>query len=840
MSLLTQLVAAYLMSNNAAPYTQTDFVGGNNLLAPNGLTPFPDPYVHLDAGVLQYLTHPANSVFNLDGDRTFAIKFRFPIQQDNAVIVGNKSGLSGWQLQVQPNTLIRLLTYINPLSPVFETVIGGPYNIEGHWLWMFFGYDSVNKNLRLQLGGEPFARLTNIGTGTLIHSTAPLLIGSSNPLVQPMNGDIGGFYIWKRILSQSEILQITNGEGWPFPPDVLDPTCTTVECCQEPEAVYNASNPTPSGASNGSTGGGVTPPPTTCIPVPVVTIQPTSGNKLEYPSYVVLTCNRTDALIYYTLDGSTPTQLSALYDEPFQIDNSGQIVQAFAVVAGCDPGPIASAQYPNAPFIWDFSFLCDTPDLVGRWGIFVPNGENDYHWRLQFTLTANTTIKRIEIYQTDVLGVWNTGQSWATDEFINPVEGPINFHTFPLEIWSGCDTSHIPPIDCGVQQNTTYLATYGTFAAGSYLWDLYGQPAFPLFGFFKIIMFLGDGTKLERIISFECVPPPPPPCNVPLEPVLTPTCNGIDVTWSETPGLPYILYRSVTLADLPIQLTQIASGVVASNPQTYNDTNLNPAALYCYKIAIKYPGCDYTESGYSCGVPKCFPVVHISASQLETCSGDQVVLSYSSSCCDGGTVAIYEGTCGVLGSLVANVTANTSGTVNVNPAVDTCYQIVGSNSCGDACDQVCVSIAPSQCNECLSPGSPPGCVDAVGNDLYTIQGFDATMFETLIGSCGTPSFCTNGPCTPWNGQMLRDVNGFCSWIVTAGQFTIKGTFGSFWLITVGQVYFNSTGSSKWELLIESGGAVLWHGVKQCGTTPAGQYTRQGDSCSTGPASFTVA
>jgi len=93
-----------------------------------------------------------------------------------------------------------------------------------------------------------------------------------------------------------------------------------------------------------------------CTPVPIVGIIPESGTTQSFPVEVTLVASRSDALIYYTTDGSTPTTGSTPYTAPFELNDPSLVVQAIAVVTGCDPGPVSVAQYlaPEIPLpdIW--------------------------------------------------------------------------------------------------------------------------------------------------------------------------------------------------------------------------------------------------------------------------------------------------------------------------------------------------------------------------------------------------------------------------------------------------------------------------------------------------------
>lgn len=64
-----------------------------------------------------------------------------------------------------------------------------------------------------------------------------------------------------------------------------------------------------------------------------IVLNPSSG-AFDLPTYVKLSCLTTSALIYYTLDGSTPTTSSSLYSTPGVLVNSSAPLQAMGVSPG--------------------------------------------------------------------------------------------------------------------------------------------------------------------------------------------------------------------------------------------------------------------------------------------------------------------------------------------------------------------------------------------------------------------------------------------------------------------------------------------------------------------------
>jgi len=79
--------------------------------------------------------------------------------------------------------------------------------------------------------------------------------------------------------------------------------------------------------------------PTVAIPV----ITPTPGNYIAAQS-VSMTCGTAGASIYYTTDGSEPTEASTKYTVPFSV-SSTTTVKAKAFLTGYDPSVTATATY---------------------------------------------------------------------------------------------------------------------------------------------------------------------------------------------------------------------------------------------------------------------------------------------------------------------------------------------------------------------------------------------------------------------------------------------------------------------------------------------------------------
>ena len=73
------------------------------------------------------------------------------------------------------------------------------------------------------------------------------------------------------------------------------------------------------------------------------TFTPEAGTYFEAQS-VAISCNTADAVIYYTLDGSDPTENSSVYSEPITVDEN-LTIKAIAMKEGYENSNIAEAEY---------------------------------------------------------------------------------------------------------------------------------------------------------------------------------------------------------------------------------------------------------------------------------------------------------------------------------------------------------------------------------------------------------------------------------------------------------------------------------------------------------------
>ncbi len=80
-------------------------------------------------------------------------------------------------------------------------------------------------------------------------------------------------------------------------------------------------------------------------PAPMPAISP-SGGTYSTPLTVTVSDSLANAVIYVTVDGSTPTLSSPIYRGPFSLTQTGQVtVRAIASAGGYATSPVASASY---------------------------------------------------------------------------------------------------------------------------------------------------------------------------------------------------------------------------------------------------------------------------------------------------------------------------------------------------------------------------------------------------------------------------------------------------------------------------------------------------------------
>ena len=101
---------------------------------------------------------------------------------------------------------------------------------------------------------------------------------------------------------------------------------------------------------------------------PAVTIDPNGSGEYEFPVRMLLTtANPVDA-IYYTVDGSTPTNASTLYTGYFVVSTDGTVVKAFSVKAGYIDSSVVTATIVKATtkFFTDFNPAANSAIVDGQ------------------------------------------------------------------------------------------------------------------------------------------------------------------------------------------------------------------------------------------------------------------------------------------------------------------------------------------------------------------------------------------------------------------------------------------------------------------------------------------
>lgn len=235
----------------------------------------------------------------------------------------------------------------------------------------------------------------------------------------------------------------------------------------------------------------------TCGEVRSVEFYPPTGAIVTFPTWVVLTSSSTEAEIYFTTDGSTPTKGSIRYEGPFQTV-AGIVVKAIAFLGVC-PSSVTSSDWRDASDYAEvppaLTVLCSNTDRCGPWFMFGPNGSPDINWQLIFALFPGAVVKSIEMYETDTEGVWNTGRSWGTQYELYPEElDGEPFRTFPLVI------------DDGSQLNVAYADSLGQDGAGMHYWEMFGESVgvTSTGKFYKMVLTTESGVRFYANHKISC------------------------------------------------------------------------------------------------------------------------------------------------------------------------------------------------------------------------------------------------------------------------------------------------------------------------------------------------
>jgi len=102
------------------------------------------------------------------------------------------------------------------------------------------------------------------------------------------------------------------------------------------------------------------------VPTPVFSV---AGGTYAISQVVTLTDPMPEAVIYYTIDGTTPTSLSTVYTAPIAFYHS-ETIRAIAVVPGYAVSPVTSASYDITPnFVIDVSPVKGEGDVTSKYNI---------------------------------------------------------------------------------------------------------------------------------------------------------------------------------------------------------------------------------------------------------------------------------------------------------------------------------------------------------------------------------------------------------------------------------------------------------------------------------------
>lgn len=168
----------------------------------------------------------------------------------------------------------------------------------------------------------------------------------------------------------------------------------------------------------------------TGIPAPVFSLNP--GAYYSAPQTVTITCDTTDAIIYYTLDGSKPTTSSAVYSTPITIDSN--ITLKAIAVKGTNKSVVATAGY-TFPFFRVLDNIAAFKAQTSTDTIFKVNSPmtvifqtaDKYHTFLQDSSAAIYVYSTMDkAYQAgDVIngGVFGTYSLYYTMNEMKPVAG---------------------------------------------------------------------------------------------------------------------------------------------------------------------------------------------------------------------------------------------------------------------------------------------------------------------------------------------------------------------------------------------------------------------------------
>lgn len=693
---------------------------------------------------------------------------------------------------------------------------------DGEWFHALMFIDSVHERIGLKINN-------GTTTWTVNPDVDSVPLGYQLRLGQGFAGVIDDTAMWGRILTDNECELLWNGglgvgyEDWTD--DEAETSCKEIPCCDTDPYTYVAKTATSSGATTGSD----------CATVPFVTISPPSSSYVSFPTFILLESSESGSVIRYTIDGTDPTEDSTVYTIPFEIYGPAILVKAKAWLGDC-PGPVAAAMYNREPTGLTFQNLCSPPlyDQAGGWGVFAADGLPDYAWQLDFTAPGGGQhIVALEIYETNSIGNWNTGQAWATREYVAPPSGTTSthFHVYPLVL-----------IEVG-QINAAYsddfCTDFGDFAAGAHTVYLYGQIQVDVPGvtYFRLRIFQEDGTIIERIIASDvCTPPPcelfPPP------PTIAEHCGYLTVSWATIAGMPYQLWRWDEITNTE---TIITTGTTTA-ADSYDDYGVSEGVEYCYHLRVQYNDgvtyfCPtYTTGHDGCGRPSLLPYLSVtpSATVIESATGGVVNFTVTSGnilsggACLSNTVdyTLSDGSPG--GSIAANGTT-------VQPLALTCPAVA----------PYVVTVTFTACNECdtetvaipITFTGPPCCTAVLsGLTVDTSALIPAVQSISNSSACGI-QFSTVGvvgPAKVWNGELVVKLGASCEFeqpeadlclcAYRYGSQDINLGYVNVTVLFSGGCLPGSYYAISINLIVGDTDIVIWGGTKNNGSSAAGTYT----------------
>lgn len=311
-----------------------------------------------------------------------------------------------------------------------------------------------------------------------------------------------------------------------------------------------------------------------CVPcvIPVLRMDPPAGSHVNFPTVVFLHSTNDTDLIFYRIDAAE----WILYTGPISL-SEGQFLSAQSfTVLGC-VSAIVEDEYISDIGL-EFSLLCDSPnDKTGQFYEFYPDGEaNDYHWRIRLTRTADWTLHRAIIYETNAAGVWVTGQAWATINPIFPIEiSPTAFPVYPLVLFNDI-----------AQLNSSYGQPLANYLAGVRQLDAYGQPFVALTeGYFRLELTIDEGGypfTIFKLITHNC-----PPCADVVAPDVVADCDGVvHLTGKVTAGSTYRILRAIMPPCGSGVFTDVFTGIaIGTSTIAFTDSGLIRGCDYSYIVS---------------------------------------------------------------------------------------------------------------------------------------------------------------------------------------------------------------------------------------------------------------